>query len=130
MNIWTILILLGVIEIKHLICDWFLQSPFIWIWGGKGKARFVDYFLPLLTHAGLHALFTLVIFWIYSGEYLVGLLAGELDLITHFVIDRIKSSPYIFGRFKNDDKWFWILLGADQAAHHINYLIIVGLFYK
>jgi hypothetical protein len=45
----------------------------------------------------------------------------------HFIVDRIKSSPKLGGRFKPNETYFWWALGADQLAHGLTYILLIYL---
>ena len=115
---YEILILLVVFQIKHFICDYPLQIQYM-----LGKMNKTGWFFPLLSHSAVHAFVTFVIVSFYS-IYLAIYLA-VIDLVLHFIVDRLKASPEIGGRFKPDQPYFWWALGADQMTHHIiNYVFI------
>lgn len=59
-----------------------------------------EYILPLSCHAGVHFLFTAGICYIYNGNLISALLLGLLDFGLHFIMDRIKASPALLGKFK------------------------------
>ena len=115
---YEILILLVVFQIKHFICDYPLQIQYM-----LGKMNKTGWFFPLLSHSAVHAFGTFVIVSFYS-IYLAIYLA-LIDLVLHFIVDRLKASQKIGGRFKPDQPYFWWALGADQMTHHIiNYVFI------
>ena len=85
--------------------------------------------MPLAAHAGVHGLGTLLIALIFSTLYLT-IALSIADFVLHFIVDRLKASPSIGGRFSIDNKYFWWCLGADQMAHHIfNYAFIAVILY-
>ena len=89
---------------KHSIADYALQLPFKFMYGkfkGRGWAK------ALAAHCGVHALFTLIIAWTYTGNALTGLLLGAMDFWLHFAMDRIKASPKLLGRFKTLNAREW-----------------------
>ena len=88
-------ILLVVYQIKHFLADYPLQTPYML---GKFK-KYPDFIHPLATHASVHALFTMLIA-ICCGH--IGPVASALalfDFTVHFIVDRIKASPDLLGRF-------------------------------
>jgi hypothetical protein len=88
-------ILLVVYQIKHFLADYPLQGKFM-----LGKfAKFPDFVLPLLAHVGVHGLFTFLIA-ISLKPFKVAAALAVLDMVVHFVVDRIKASPDLLGRFK------------------------------
>ena len=88
-----ILILLVIFQIKHLVADFMLQGKYM-----LGKfSRDWDFFLPLLAHAGVNAAFTLLICLCVSPSLWW---LAIVDLVTHFLIDRMKAGQRYLGRFK------------------------------
>jgi hypothetical protein len=136
------LALVFVFQFKHFVCDFPLQTPYMlrkflpgWAW-----------VLPLSAHALVHAVSTFVIsccFSLYaknSPAFILCLSLALLDFCSHFVMDRIKASPNLLGRFKmlssreypdarpkekRDNSLFWISLGVDQFWHHTSDLCII-----
>lgn len=118
-----IFILAVIFEIKHFFCDWVFQTDYI----VAGKGREKGWLMPLFVHSFIHhALATFFIMMAFSRSMTVGLIAALVDGFSHLIIDRIKSNPNGFGRFKNPaNKLYWVLMGADQAAHHLVYFSII-----
>ena len=132
-------ILLVTYQIKHFLADYPLQGKFM-----LGKfAKFPDFILPLLAHAGVHAAFTFAIA-ICLKPAKVAIVLALLDAAIHFTVDRIKASPDLLGRFKpltketyiaavqaNDqaaikgNTFFWWALGWDQMMHHLTHYLII-----
>ncbi len=111
--------LLIIFQIKHYLADYLLQTEYML---GKFKAK--DWEMPLLTHAGVHGLMTCAIVWYFVGWQLAIFMA-VLDVIVHFTVDRVKASPFMFGRYQPHEKMYWIAHGADQFMHHITHYIII-----
>lgn len=146
-------------EAKHFLCDFPLQGRYM-----LGKFRAVGWFWPLAAHAAVHALGTaLIVSWaLYftarqpsnagAGAFIVW--AAGFDFWAHFIMDRVKASPHMLGRFKPltpgdyqafsilaesghpDDRprararlrgnaYFWWSLGLDQAVHHLTHIYII-----
>ena len=116
MNI-EILILLLMFQAKHLIADYYLQFPYMYM--NKGKTN--GWKLPLFDHSGIHAIFTLVIVGVATANPLLAFLAMLFDFGTHFVTDRWKAIK----KDGPDTSKFWYSLGIDQMVHHIVGIIIV-----
>jgi hypothetical protein len=88
------LLLIVIYQIKHFLADYPLQTPYM-----LGKFKDKGWVQPLATHCAVHSLFTIVIASMYAG---VGLLASCLalfDFTAHFIMDRIKASPKMLGRY-------------------------------
>ena len=124
-------------QFKHYFFDFHLQC------GNKymlGKFKPYPYFIwPLCLHAGVNGagtFLTLNVFTTYLSLYffpcihnyfwqvlLLNFSLGIFDFITHCIIDRVKSSPKLLGRYKPDDKRFWLAIGLDQGCHQLIYLL-------
>jgi len=149
--ITEIFILLTVYQIKHFLADFPLQGKYM-----MGKFKSKDWALPLAAHCGVHAFFTFIIVLLYYFYYThhffmwpMALGLAVFDFSVHFVVDRIKASPNLLGRYEalskaefipvikqlsfnnkakaqlRSNTLFWWSLGADQMAHHLtNYFII------
>lgn len=123
-DIQFVFAMLVTFQLKHLVGDYILQTG--WMVRGKTKAG-PGYIFPLAVHVFVHAATTLVIVMIVNPSlwYL-----ALFDFGAHFIMDRIKSSPYLLGRYTNMNKQsFWIPFGIDQMVHHLtHYFIIWQLF--
>lgn len=113
-----IFLLLFLFQVKHFICDYPLQTQYM-----LGKMSRTGWIKPLASHAATHAAGTGIIALIFTNDLF--LILVTIDFILHFLVDRIKASPDLGGRWKPDQPYFWWALGADQMAHHlINYVFI------
>jgi len=115
-------VLLIVFQFKHLIADYYLQFPYMYL----NKGQKTGWFYPLLHHSMVHAFFTMVILFVYFifidvGMPLIIFYLGVFDLITHFITDRWKATR---GKTPDQPK-FWTNLGIDQMIHHVVGIIIV-----
>lgn len=120
-----IFLLLILFQLKHFVADYPLQGKYMLQkfrpdWG---------FFIPLLAHSAVHAVFTLVIALLVKPE--IALEVAILDLVVHFTMDRIKAGPKYLGRYKDMyDKKFWMSLGVDQMVHHLTHYFIIYLLLK
>lgn len=49
-----------------------------------------------------------------------------LDVVIHFIMDRIKSGPRYLGRYNDKAKAaYWNCFGIDQMVHHLTHFYIV-----
>lgn len=113
--------LMCIMAVKHFCADFLFQSN----WMAKGKAATTGWLLPLLVHAGEHAVVTLVLalvlvpalWWIAPAE-----------LVVHAVIDRGKV---LIGRQAALDAGkpeYWWLFGFDQFLHQVTNIAIIAAF--
>lgn len=118
-----ILILLAAFGIKHFICDFWLQYPYMLADKGQYGAR------GGLEHAGIHALGTLAVLILVLpwglGAHLAAVLLALLDGIVHYHIDWVKTN--LSRNLTPHDRMFWLLLGADQGLHYLTYVLIIAI---
>jgi hypothetical protein len=122
MSINEVFWLLVMFEIKHFLCDFSLQVSYIQKKFRSGRG-WIAY---LLSHSLMHAVATACIVLLilkkpFSDTW--GLIA--IELIIHFVLDCIKASPNILGKWKPEDKYFWWVLGQDQMFRHFTYYTMI-----
>jgi hypothetical protein len=169
--------LLVVYQFKHFIADFPLQGSYMM---GKFKPGF-GFVLPLLAHVGVHGVFTFVIAFIFTtfraeastqdllsmggpiSQWAIAHFALKLalfDMTCHFIMDRIKASPTMLGRFKalsakemgailsylpslgkagvkkqfgpelKSNTIFWNCLGLDQMVHHLTHYAIIYMLVR
>lgn len=111
--------LLIIFQIKHFLCDYPLQNEYML---GKFKP-FPDWALPLIAHCSVHAAATLIIALVWGSE--IAFKLAWLDFCIHFLMDHIKASKDLLGRWKPDEKYFWWSLGLDQSVHHLTHYAII-----
>lgn len=99
--IWLLLV---IFQLKHFIADYLLQTAYM-----LGKFKEQGWVKPLAAHCGVHFVFTFLITFFaiyhrYSNHLDVLLtfsfLVGVLDFSIHFVMDRVKASPKLLGRYQ------------------------------
>jgi hypothetical protein len=128
--IWLLLLYF---QLKHFVADYPLQVPYM-------LKKFLpgwDFILPLSAHCGVHAALTLIpVLMLKPSLWWLAL----ADFAIHFVMDRIKASPKMLGRFKaltakdfptasaamkRYNTFFWWSLGFDQMVHHLTHYLII-----
>lgn len=93
--LYEVLALLILFQFKHFLADYPLQGQYM-LGKFKGGWAFV---LPLTAHCAVHAALTGLIVWPLIPWRIV-LVLMCFDFLTHFLMDRIKASPRLLGRFK------------------------------
>lgn len=107
---------MAVFQVKHVICDYFLQSTNQLLHKGL-------YGHPAgLLHAGIHAIGSVPVFWIMPTRLPVALLILVLEFIAHYHIDWVKSALSRHYGWEARDKQYWWAMGLDQLAHQATYL--------
>lgn len=117
-NFELTLVLLVALQFKHFVCDYSLQNQYM-----LGKAGSTNWVHPLALHSLVHALGTMWVFIWFGLE--LALLLALTDFILHFIVDRIKASPTLGGRWNPTQPQFWWALGLDQMAHHLINILFV-----
>lgn len=116
--IWLLLLLF---QIKHFLCDYPLQTPQMLAKGAVAPQVWIP---ALIAHSAVHAAGTLLIALSVAPQLAFALAVADFAL--HFVVDRIKASPALGGRWAPNVPQFWWALGFDQLAHHA---INIGFVY-
>lgn len=114
----AILLFLLLIGIKHFIIDFPLQGPYQW----KNKGTYGH--LGGVLHAFLHLTGTFLVVW-YFTSFQMALGLAFLDGIIHYHIDWLKMSLNSRLGWTPNDPQFWWLLGLDQLAHYLTYVLII-----
>ena len=115
------LAILSALMLKHLICDFPLQTPYQFlnkgIYGHPGG----------LLHVAIHAVGTVIALSLFTS-FLAALGLALLDAFVHYHIDWAKNK--INRRFNlkpTDGAGFWFTFGLDQYLHQMTYILLVYL---
>jgi hypothetical protein len=115
----TALILLALLQVKHLFADFFLQTPRML----GGRDRYIH--LGRVEHAGLHALFSFIAFMVMGAPLAFAFALCLVELVLHYHIDWAK------GRYSDKvgdtpaDASYWRAFGVDQLAHQLTYIAMI-----
>lgn len=117
-NIQVLLITLVLLQFKHWVADFVLQSNRMIAEKGIYGAKFGIY------HSMIHALGTFLAFlWIHPATAII---AAIIDFVLHYHIDWAKININKRYNYTPNDPKFWYWLGADQLLHQYTYLILLG----
>jgi Protein of unknown function (DUF3307) len=112
---------LTLLEVKHFVCDFVLQTAYLY--RNKGKYGHPAGFV----HAGLHAVGSLPAILIVTQS--AGLAAAILavEFLVHYHVDWLKL--YIDKRFRLgiNQSAYWMIFGADQLIHQLTYVAILAV---
>lgn len=88
-------------QVKHFVADYLLQNEYM-----LGKFKEQGWVVPLAAHCGVHALMTFALLLMMCSWLSVTsiLLLCVLDSVIHFIMDRIKASPNMLGKFQSLSK--------------------------
>lgn len=119
--VYSICAILAVLQIKHFICDFTLQSSYQLL--NKGT-----YLHPGgLLHAGLHALFTVAAFLVVAPTLALGLGIVVGEFLVHYHIDWGKERVIRETGWTPTQAQFWSAVGFDQFLHQLTYIVIAAL---
>ena len=117
----SIFILLIAFQLKHFLADYVLQNSYML---GKFNIGW-SFFFPLCAHTFVHGVGILIICLIVNPVFWW---LAIVDIILHFIIDRIKASPKYLGRFNDKTKSsYWNILGFDQMCHHLSHYTFIAI---
>lgn len=115
----TILLVLILLQVKHLIIDWILQPA--WMWQNKGTYGHYGG----IVHATFNGLFTAIVIAPFFGHFILVFLA---DSLIHYHIDWAKMNiTKASGWGPTTHPQFWWLTGFDQFLHQVTYLGILAI---
>jgi hypothetical protein len=111
---------LALLEIKHFVCDFVLQTAYLY--RNKGIYGHPAGFI----HAGLHAAGSLPAILIISHS--AGLVAAILtvEFLIHYHVDWLKLYFDKHYRLGINQSIYWMIFGADQLIHQITYIAILA----
>ncbi|WP_299691958.1 DUF3307 domain-containing protein [uncultured Tateyamaria sp.] len=112
------LVLLFLLQAKHLFADFYLQTPRML------RDRGVYLHLGRLQHAGLHAVGSLVAFVLVGVPIVTALTIALIEWAVHFHIDWGKGRWSDHTGHGPDQAGYWRAFGVDQALHQWTYLIM------
>ena len=119
MNILGLLLLL---QLKHLLADYFLQNQYMLrnrrIYGHPGG----------LLHVAIHVAGTAACFYVFGigGWLFAGLLIAEA--VIHYHLDWSKDNFTQNRELGPTDPLYWYSMGVDQAMHHLTYIGMVWVW--
>ena len=119
----TVILLLALFGVKHFICDFLLQYPYML--AQKGSYGAIGGIAHAITHAvGTLIVLVLVLPWGLSA-HIAALILSIFDGISHYHIDWAKQQ--LNKGLTVADRMFWVWFGADQGLHYLTYIAIIGV---
>ena len=111
---------LALLQVKHFICDFALQSTF------QVRTKAIYGHPGGLLHAAIHVVGTASVFLLMTPSLLLG--AGILvaEFVVHYHIDWSKENFRMRMGWTTADGGYWIALGFDQLLHQLTYVAIVA----
>ena len=120
-QVQLVLVALLILQFKHFIADFVLQTPYQFL--NKGK-----YGHPGgAIHAGIHALGSTLAFLVIRPSLALGAAIVIGEFIAHYHIDWLKERTVKVNQWVFPQSEFWWTFGADQALHQVTYVVIVAV---
>ncbi|KIN65523.1 DUF3307 domain containing protein [Sulfitobacter noctilucae] len=118
----TALLLLVLLQFKHLVADFFLQTPRML----AGRAAYLHW--GRVEHAGLHAILSLIAFVALGAPvgFVVALCFAEF--VVHFHIDWLKGYHSEKKPYGPDEARYWYAFGVDQMMHQLTYVAMLWIW--
>jgi len=113
------LVLLFLLQAKHLFADFYLQTPKML------RDRGLYLHVGRLQHAGIHAVGSLVAFVLVGVPLITALIVAIIEWAVHFHIDWAKGRWSDHTGHGPDQAGYWRAFGVDQALHQWTYLFMV-----
>lgn len=107
------------LQIKHLVVDFFLQTPYMYL--NKGTFGHPGG----IVHSAFHAIVTMAILLSLPITYGWLLLIGLVEFVIHYMMDWFKVWHCRRRDYNPQTPRFWEWLGIDQFVHQVNYVFTV-----
>lgn len=118
-SIGAVLLMLCLLQIKHMFADYYLQTPKML--SGRG-----EYFhLGRAQHAAVHVAGSVIVLAAFGAPVLFILTVGLLEWVIHFNIDFLKASYSDKKQLEPTQAAFWRATGLDQCLHNLTYVAMV-----
>ncbi|WP_082181829.1 DUF3307 domain-containing protein [Aestuariivita boseongensis] len=114
-----ILILLSLLQIKHMFSDYFLQTSRML----EGRGTY--FHMGRAQHALVHAVGSLICLLIVGAPIGVILVLILLEWVVHFHIDWAKAAYTATKGHGPADAGFWRAAGFDQFLHQMTYVAMI-----
>ncbi|KIC43648.1 MAG: DUF3307 domain-containing protein [Ruegeria sp.] len=112
----TVLLLLCLLQIKHMFADFYLQTPKML----SGRSTY--FHIGRAQHAAVHVVGSVIIFALFRAPVEFILIIAALEWIVHFHIDFAKARYSDEKELRPDQAAFWRATGLDQLMHNLTYI--------
>ena len=112
---------LVILEVKHFVCDYPLQT--VYQVSNKGTYGHPGGFI----HAGLHVVGTAFAFLVLPPSLVLGAAILAVEFALHYHIDWAKDNLVRRAGLSASDSTFWWTIGLDQLLHHLTYIGIAAI---
>lgn len=117
-----LLVLLCLLQAKHMFADYFLQTKIML----DGRETYVHF--GRFLHAGIHAAGSLIAFVLVGTPFDFIIPVILVEWIVHYHIDWLKGRYTATQRLTPADAAFWRAAGVDQALHQLTYVVMIWVW--
>ncbi|WP_275890929.1 DUF3307 domain-containing protein [Pseudosulfitobacter sp. DSM 107133] len=121
-TISSLLFLLFLFQIKHMLADFFMQTPRML----SDRGRYLH--MGRAQHAGVHALGSALALVIVGTSLPLVLGIVVVEWVAHYHIDWAKGRWSDHTAHTPADGGYWRAMGADQALHQLTYLVMAWVW--
>ena len=118
----SILILICLLQIKHMFADYYLQTPRML--AGRGEY----WHMGRAQHAGVHVIGSALAFVLMGAPPLFIAVMMLAEWVVHFNIDWGKARWSEARGYNPSEAGFWRAAGFDQALHHLTYIAMAAIW--
>lgn len=118
-SIGALVLLLCLLQIKHLFADYFLQTAKML----SGRDQYLH--AGRAQHAAVHAAGTVLVFLVLGAPAGFVVAIAALEWVVHFHIDYGKARYSVTKELNPSQSLFWRAMGTDQFLHQITYVAMV-----
>lgn len=119
MGLGFVLILLAMLQVKHMFADFYLQTPLML----SNRSAFLHPGRAL--HCAIHAVGTLIVLAVFGIPIGLCIWVAIAEFAVHFLIDFGKGVWSERAGHSPADASYWRAFGVDQTLHQLTYVIIV-----
>ena len=118
-SIGSIFLLFGLLQIKHTLADYFLQTPIML----SGRGEYLHFGRAL--HAGVHLIGSAIAFAIVGTPLWIMAIIVLIEWVVHFHIDWAKARYSDTRELAPNQAAYWRAAGLDQWMHQMTYIAMV-----
>ena len=118
-SVGTVLLLFGLLQVKHMFADYFMQTPKML--SGRGQY----WHMGRAHHAAVHIIGSVLVFVLVGTPLMSILIICLLEGVIHFHIDWAKAKYSEAKALMPDQAGFWRAFGVDQTLHGLTYAAMV-----
>lgn len=118
-SVGTVLVLFGLLQVKHMFADYFLQTPKML----SGRGQYLH--MGRAQHAAIHAIGSAIVLALVGTPAWVIVTLCLAEWVVHFHIDWGKARWSEARGYTPQQAGFWRAAGFDQFLHQMSYVAMV-----